>query len=299
MASRFECSFCLDRFVDPRFLPCPGHHTFCRGCIENYLIRTVQSTRPGTEFKCPNCRSMVKLPKDGIAGLTVNYYLDETKEKAPKPRYNTCKKHREEDLRFYCIKCKEVICRDCKVVSHEGHKIEMVADVIAKLKENIETFLDVATIDLNARERDLRVSVDSKIKDYQESLGSVEPAVKILKTELNGVFEAFTNSTKPGYEKAKENLNTIINWAAKSRQRISFYREKLNQECRQTSFETVKVLEEYRDSFQDIYEKNAPPKIDMFVRSSCFVESEVSKLSEKVLVAAKDFKRSMSNHFRR
>ena len=210
MASRFECSLCLDRFSDPRFLPCPGHHTFCRGCIENYLIKTVETTQPGTEFKCPNCRSLVKVPKDGVSGLTVNYYLVETKQERPISRYDSCTKHPDEDLRFYCMVCKEVICRDCKVVSHEGHKIDMVKNVIAKLKEDIETILDVAATDMNAREHDLRENIAKEVESYQKSLESVETVIRTLKTKLDDIQEALTSAIKPGHEDAKKNVQRLF-----------------------------------------------------------------------------------------
>ena len=37
---------------------------------------------------------------------------------AKKERY--CSRHKEEKIRFFCTQCSTVICRDCKLTSHEG-----------------------------------------------------------------------------------------------------------------------------------------------------------------------------------
>ncbi|KAK7467921.1 hypothetical protein BaRGS_00036846, partial [Batillaria attramentaria] len=37
---------------------------------------------------------------------------------------NFCKQHPDEKLRFLCLACGQVICRDCKLTKHEGHKTD-------------------------------------------------------------------------------------------------------------------------------------------------------------------------------
>lgn len=38
-----------------------------------------------------------------------------------------CPDHPEEKLRFLCVPCDRLVCRDCKLTDHEGHKSVDVA----------------------------------------------------------------------------------------------------------------------------------------------------------------------------
>ncbi|XP_013417982.1 E3 ubiquitin-protein ligase TRIM56-like [Lingula anatina] len=34
-----------------------------------------------------------------------------------------CPEHKDEPLRYYCVKCEKPVCRDCKILSHDDHKV--------------------------------------------------------------------------------------------------------------------------------------------------------------------------------
>ena len=65
-----ECSICMERMSNPKFLPC--HHTFCGECIEK-LCRHRSAAVP-----CPLCRSTFQ-PPDGASRLPLptNLYVEE------------------------------------------------------------------------------------------------------------------------------------------------------------------------------------------------------------------------------
>lgn len=66
------CSICLDRYKQPKLLPC--HHTFCLPCLDSYAD-TVHHN-----LKCPECRSEHPVPYDGAKAfpnnLTLAKFLD-------------------------------------------------------------------------------------------------------------------------------------------------------------------------------------------------------------------------------
>ena len=64
-----ECCICQDTYADPRMLPCV--HTFCLGCLENY----VESKGPGDLATCPMCREEFCIPRAGIVSLRCNFYV--------------------------------------------------------------------------------------------------------------------------------------------------------------------------------------------------------------------------------
>ena len=53
----------------------------------------------------------------------------------PKPKSFKCPKHPKESLDVYCIPCKSVICRDCALYLHNGHKFKPGEDASEEIKQ--------------------------------------------------------------------------------------------------------------------------------------------------------------------
>ena len=66
-----KCPICQDDIKDPRLLPCI--HTFCLECLERYC----KDKLPGDDAPCPECRQEFRIPKVGVAGLTVRTHDEE------------------------------------------------------------------------------------------------------------------------------------------------------------------------------------------------------------------------------
>ena len=51
-----------------------------------------------------------------------------------------CQKHEGEELKFYCIACSKVICRDCTVLrrDHRDHPVDLIRNVIDSEKADLE-----------------------------------------------------------------------------------------------------------------------------------------------------------------
>ena len=48
----------------------------------------------------------------------------------------TCKKHKGE-MKLYCFECEQLICRDCTLVDHAGHKFDFVKSVANAYREEV------------------------------------------------------------------------------------------------------------------------------------------------------------------
>ncbi|XP_073673983.1 tripartite motif-containing protein 59 [Garra rufa] len=123
------CSVCYGLFTDPRVLPCS--HTFCKSCLENVLQVSVNFSiwRPlRLPLKCPNCRSVVELPTNGVDALPVNVCLRAIVEKYQRdsrPRSPACPEHPPQPLNVYCVQDRQLICGFCLTVGqHQGHPID-------------------------------------------------------------------------------------------------------------------------------------------------------------------------------
>ena len=91
------------------------------------------------EYICPICRAVHKVPDKGVDEIQKNFYVTEMQEMASamKPKHPICKDHETEDLRFYCVDCEIPICRDCKAVGHEGHKISLISNVAKEKRAEV------------------------------------------------------------------------------------------------------------------------------------------------------------------
>ena len=117
----------------------------CDQCEETNVVSFCSNCE---SFLCEFCDKAHK--KMGIFKSHV-LVLPKLAKKNPKVEGFICAKHASESLTVYCIDCKSVICRDCAIYNHNGHKFKPAvdsSDEIRKslvsdskqLKTNLETF---------------------------------------------------------------------------------------------------------------------------------------------------------------
>ena len=140
---------------EPKLLSC--HHSYCLACLRELAVGR-------TAFRCPdsNCRRKTGVPKDGgICALPTNFYVaqmrdfvvyappattlatndDGDNESNPSKHKsdaiklgNTCEKHLNQPLLFFCETCMVAICMNCTVLDHDkngGHRISDIASALA------------------------------------------------------------------------------------------------------------------------------------------------------------------------
>lgn len=299
MATGFECTLCLDNFTDPLLLPCS--HTYCRDCLKHYLTVSKLTDCCGTKFNCPLCRTEIVLPNKGVDGLQKNFYLSESGGQHSKSNYQFCKDHQGEDLRFYCRKCDAVICRDCKVVSHEGHKTDMVINVINELKQKVETILNEAEKEIKLKHKEHRRKIEQETEHIEEKLvNGPQRIVENLKDEIQSVIKVITDVTKPYRDQRKDGLVVIEEWAKSSNQRISACRTTLSQvlDC---AFEVkIEVLKDLAENDVGINEFKKSPSFPMEEPNGYLdekhIESKLLRFSEAVIQATNEFKEGLTGN---
>ena len=71
-----QCSVCLERYSDPKLLPCG--HCFCKGCLEDMFVFPFEKGRVFVDevpkITCPNCRADHRL-ENGLSNLPGNVQL--------------------------------------------------------------------------------------------------------------------------------------------------------------------------------------------------------------------------------
>ena len=109
----------------------------CEQCSES---KAVAFCRQCTEFICDGCVKIHKKLK--VLSDHKVTTLEELKEggakqiflkQAPPPM---CKSH-DEQMKIYCYECKHLICRDCVLDDHAGHKYDFVKKAAPAIKEKL------------------------------------------------------------------------------------------------------------------------------------------------------------------
>lgn len=113
------CAICLDKFKNPRLLPC--QHSFCGDSCMDGLVDYARR-----QIKCPECRAEHRIPYNGVSSLPINVTLIRFlelhsritgEEPEPVPTFlEKCSVCGEKvDGVQRCAHCEKKVCPDCRV----------------------------------------------------------------------------------------------------------------------------------------------------------------------------------------
>ena len=192
LEDQLDCPVCLDTLTDPKQLQC--NHIYCRQCLGRLVVRNQQGQFILT---CPNCRQVTPVPANGVAGLQpafqTNHLLDILKEhKKAKEGTLYCADHQERELELYCESCEQLICFQCIITEHNGHKYNPVKDGLEKCKEEIKASLTPAKEQLSAVGKASK-QVKSRRKEIVDQQTALEAKIRRDSQQLIDIITAQTN----------------------------------------------------------------------------------------------------------
>lgn len=163
------CAICLDKFKNPRLLPC--QHSFCGDACMDGLVDYARR-----QIKCPECRAEHRIPYQGVASLPVNVTLIRFlelhsritgEEPEPVPTFmEKCSVCGEKvDGVQKCSHCDKKVCPECK----EAH-IDLLRREINRLNGQSKRCL-------------------SKIEEFKETLERANERLKINHTTVKHEIE--------------------------------------------------------------------------------------------------------------
>ena len=278
MADKFRCSLCLDQFIDPRILSC--FHTFCRDCLKEYVRKTTSWVLLSKqEFECPLCRTRNTLPSTGVEGIQKNFYLDEPTKKVPEPNPHMCSKHRKEDLRFFCLDCRERICRDCKIVSHEGHATDMVDNVVAEMKVTLEKSLTDANRSIKENGASLLETIEPELKGHKRTIGVLTTHTEKVKKAIDRLLNESLAVIQPLHDRGEINVQDIRAQTEEKTKEIYKYKKMLSKAVKTNdNIQVFKLFDKLIDH-EEINELKAPPLMPKLENASMEVNEELLKHS--------------------
>ena len=202
---QLRCAICLERYTDPRMLPC--HHIFCKKCIDqcgseyNYFVRF-----------CPTCRNQFKVGIHGASSLPVAFTVSALLEieddllKTEYHEFQDCQvvnkygqgHHRPKDM--YCEK---YVCCKCALETHHTHQCDKADFLFAKHRKQVEESLEPmkkkieelehTLIHFDTREKELRAQEKSLQKEvnkaYRELVNRLEESQRRLTQELSTAMQ--------------------------------------------------------------------------------------------------------------
>ena len=167
----FKCDMCLTGKVK----------AFCRQCNEFMCLQCArQHKRMKAKFPDHKVATLEELRTDGVKSFPA--------EQAP-PRI--CQVHNEQ-RKVYCYDCKELICRDCTLVDHAGHKY----DFVIKGAPQVKTTLCDRLVPLRGCSTGIADAVkcvgDAKTQAIEKG-ASVDAAIKQYCKELRQIIDRREN----------------------------------------------------------------------------------------------------------
>ena len=144
---------------------------FCRQCAEFICSDCVRSHRRMKMFATHKVVTLQELKEGGPKGIPL-------KEAPP----SMCKDH-DEQLKIYCFDCNHLICRDCVISDHAGHKFEFVKKSAPQCKKTLkESLAPLAKIQTNISAATREVEeVEREVSEQHKAVtGTIEQSFKQL-----------------------------------------------------------------------------------------------------------------------
>ena len=191
----FEVRDALEKVKEPQKTQCEkckkGVATsFCRTCGQFICVTCTTIHSDWEELQSHEVLSLERLKGDVVQLVP------------PKKMIAYCSKHKGKELELYCNTCGELICHNCTVQLHQGHKHEVVSDTFQKHKEQIsaslkpiEQHLEAVSEALHGLDTQCQQITDQRealVGNIHKTIRKLQEALEVRKTELIGQLDQIT-----------------------------------------------------------------------------------------------------------
>ncbi|XP_063698687.1 RING finger protein nhl-1 isoform X2 [Culicoides brevitarsis] len=206
------CCVCLDRYRNPKLLPC--QHSFCMEPCMDGLVDYVRR-----QVKCPECRAEHRIPYQGVQGFPTNVTLQRFLElhieitgELPDPtsgqtmeRCNVCS---EKNYCTLCVHCEKKICPDCKSAHMDILRREIVR-VNNQIRRGIHRLQDtLALVEKNMQ--NLSTNCNCVTEEIDEMNKRLFRALRDRTDYLKGEVDRYVTTEMKNLRTLKENLELEI-----------------------------------------------------------------------------------------
>ena len=143
-------------------------------------------------FICTSCNNAHQKMKvfSGHETLLITKMREKALTQLPTKKNPTssCHKHDGELLKFFCSNCEQLICRDCGLVDHAGHRLVSVKDVTTAFREEVLTSL-VPLRDTHATITTAVTRVEDTRKDITDQGADIATTITRSFDQLKAILE--------------------------------------------------------------------------------------------------------------
>ena len=217
LEEQLNCLICLGTYTVPKLLQC--NHVFCRDCLVGLAHRNPQG------LPCPTCRQVTPIPPSGVAGLQSAFQTNQLLEildKHEKVKIDIlyCQQHQNRELELFCETCDELICLQCTIQQHNGHKYNLIGDVFENHKQEIMSSLNPAEqqktlaskalekLDVRRREiTDQQAALQAQIHKSSQQLHEI---IDLRERELTNKLNYITQEKLSELASQREQIETTL-----------------------------------------------------------------------------------------
>lgn len=128
------CPVCKEVYCQPRSLPC--QHNLCHKCLSTLITKIRELERKSTDFPCPVCRNVTKLPEGTIdlqvASFPVNRLVLSMMDAmmAHEDDWPKCKFHPDKSADLVCVTHDILVCSKCILKDHKHCRVLDMSDYV-------------------------------------------------------------------------------------------------------------------------------------------------------------------------
>ncbi|XP_041739378.1 uncharacterized protein LOC121571770 [Coregonus clupeaformis] len=177
-----ECPVCGRQYtsseiIDYPFLPtfASDSKTWCGGCDEPVVCGwCVECDEPLCSV-CVAAHKRVKLTRDHnvLPQLPPGF-----------SRTALCPVHKREQMKFFCVTCDQLTCRDCQLTFHREHKYQFSQDALPEQRKCLQYLIETVRMQRATVQQNL-LDLDGRLSDLEDLQESVRAEVKDI---LKGIW---------------------------------------------------------------------------------------------------------------
>jgi hypothetical protein len=235
-----EVIICDFKFADIQFQMATNqsyaqHYIECDSCEKNpgkFLCRTC----PG--HLCDACKSEHEKQK-----ITQSHDVVElTSEKGNTLELLHCSEHRNEKMKGYCPGCKTPVCTQCMMETHNGHKVQNLAKVYSKIRQELQEEKKEIEGTLLPKYEELLAEEIQKERGISEMTDDLERQIKNHTEMLIERIRAMRDKRVQNLRREEKRvLDSVANSKTEIRQRIKILKEfKFRRKARNYTFQSYK-----------------------------------------------------------
>jgi hypothetical protein len=186
------CHICKNNLNDPKTLHCL--HSFCKNCINGFIVESVKTIKNPKGFECPTCRRQTTIPQ--FIGKSPGEWADELHTNdalvnilklltlSDDETSKQCPFHMSKDVEFFCEQHQTLACSLCANITHKSCECVLpLSEAVSKRRTNSGKMISGLAEQITMTEK--------IINNRHEQLEMIEKTELDIKTQLGDMRQRF------------------------------------------------------------------------------------------------------------